>query len=129
PLLISFIIDFIVIARKDRSANTFYRKITSLSNYFLIKILFKADISDFQFVQIYKKEILEGITIRSKETFVPPEIMIKLINKGHRYQEVSYPFHKRTSGKSKCGHPLKIIRSISEILKFWFRWKILKKMD
>lgn len=122
-------IDFIVVVRKDRSANTFYRKITSLANYFLIKSLFKINISDFQFVQIYKKKILEGINIHSKETFVPPELMIKLVNKGYKYQEMCYPFDKRTGGKPKCGHPIKILRSVYEIISFWINWKLLKKID
>jgi len=121
--------DFIVVTRTDRSANSFYRQLTSKVNYFLIKSLFQLDISDFQFVQIYKNSILQNIKIISTETFVPPELMIKLVSKGYKFQQRCYPFERRLGGKSKCGHPIKIIKSITEILKFWFRWKILKKTD
>ena len=119
--------DFIVVVRKDRSANTGYRKLTSLVNYWLIRLLFSVKISDFQFVQVYKRGILSGIRIRSKETFVPPELMIKLLNKGFQYQEVVCPFHKRPGGQPKCGNPRKVLRSIREILIFWFCWTILRK--
>jgi glycosyltransferase involved in cell wall biosynthesis len=120
-------IDFVVVVRKDRSANTLYRKVTSCANYWLIKLLFFINISDFQFVQIYKKEILQGIDIVSKETFVPPELMFKLIKKGYEYKEVRCAFHKRPKGQSKCGSFRKVFRSVVEIAKFWVDWNILKK--
>ncbi|MFA5259893.1 MAG: glycosyltransferase family 2 protein [Candidatus Omnitrophota bacterium] len=121
--------DFIVVVRKDRSANTNYRKLTSHINYWLIRLLFGVAISDFQFVQVYKRSILNDIRIRSKETFVPPELMIRLLDKGFKYREVIRPFHKRPGGRPKCGHPRKVCRSIKEIFCFWFYWTILKKRE
>ena len=118
--------DFIVVARKDRSANTGFRKLTSLMNLWLISALFRTNISDFQFVQIYKRGILKDIEIRSKETFVPPELMIKLLSKGFKCREVVCAFHKRPGGHSKCGQPRKILRSIKEIFNFWFSWVVLR---
>lgn len=121
--------DFIVVVRADRSANTCYRKFTSLVNYWLIRILFKVRISDFQFVQVYKRALLQDIRIQSKETFVPPELMIRLLDKGCRYQEVVRTFHKRPGGRPKCGRPGKVFQSIRDILCFWFYWTILRKRD
>ncbi len=121
--------DFIVVVRQDRSANTGYRKITSLTNYWLIRFLFKVKISDFQFVQVYKRPVIQGIPIRSRETFVPPELMIRLLDKGFQYREVIRPFHKRPGGQSKCGRPGKVLRSMLEIFNFWIYWVILKKRD
>ena len=122
-------IDFVIIVREDRSANTFYRKITSYLNYWLIRLLFQVHISDFQFVQVYKRRILEGIHIHSQETFVPPELMFKLMKRGYQYVELTCPFEKRMGGRSKCGHPKKVIKSVCEIFKFWIRWNILRKKD
>jgi len=122
-------VDFVVFVREDRSANTLYRKITSYTNYWLIRLLFQVNISDFQFVQVYKRRILEGITIHSQETFVPPELMIKLINRGYKYQEITCSFEKRPGGQSKCGHPKKVLKSVFEIVKFWFNWNILRKVN
>ncbi len=121
--------DFVVVVRQDRSANTPYRKITSLTNYWLIRCLFRIEISDFQFVQIYRRDILKGVRIDSQETFVPPELMIRLIQKGYRYQEVVSSFYRRPGGQPKCGHPGKIMKSIFDILKFWISWEILGKKD
>lgn len=111
--------DFIIIVRKDRSANSPFRKITSFANYLLIKILFNSRIHDFQFVQIFRGEILKGLQIISTGTFVPPEIMLRLIFKNYKFREVRCIFHKRLDGKSKCGNLVEILRTVKEI--FYFR--------
>ncbi len=126
PLLDDNKIDFVVVARKDRSANSFYRKLTSYVNLLAIKILFNLKIRDFQFVQIYRKKILDGINVVSTGTFVPPEIMIKLLAKGHKYKEAECKFHKRPQGFSKCGDAATIIKTLKEMFAFWFNNRCLK---
>jgi len=113
-------VDFIIVARKDRSANTLYRKATSYFNYLLIKLLFNYKIKDYQFVQIYRKEILKHIDIKSAGTFMAPELIIKLISAGYSYKQVQCDFHKRPGGLSKCGKPQVIIKTIIEMLNFRF---------
>jgi len=123
PLFESEKIDFIVVARKDRSANSFYRKITSYTNLYLIKLLFGIKIDDFQFVQIYRKKALEGVRLVSSGTFVPPELMMRLARKGSSWRQVTAVFHSRTKGRSKCGKPQVILKTIAEMARFWFYWR------
>lgn len=113
--------DFVVVARQDRHANSLYRKLTSLTNYVLIRLLFGVPIMDFQFVQAYRRDILTGIALDSTGTFVPPELMIRLIDKGYSYQQVICPFHRRTGGYAKCGRASVILTTVREILQFWFK--------
>lgn len=120
PLFEIYDIDFIVVARKDRSAATFFRKLTSYTNFFLIRTLFKLSINDFQFVQIYKRPILKKIRVTSRGTFVPPELMIRLTSQGYIYKEVKSHFYKRPKGKSKCGNPKIILQTLKEMFIFWF---------
>ncbi|MCD6583623.1 MAG: hypothetical protein J7K71_02935, partial [Candidatus Omnitrophica bacterium] len=103
------------------------RRVTSLVNYYLIKILFRVKVSDFQFVQIYKKKLLERIKVESSGTFVPPELIIRALSKGYRMKEYQTVFYPRTKGKSKCGKPKVISNTLYEMFKFWWKFKILKK--
>lgn len=125
PLFDDGRVDFVVVTRQDRSANSFYRKITSLVNYWLIKVLFNVKVGDFQFVQIYKKVILNDINIDATRTFVPPELIIKALIRGYRMKEFRTKFYPRTKGKSKCGRPRVILKTLHDLLRFWLKWKIL----
>jgi hypothetical protein len=116
--------DFVVVVRKNRSANTFYRKTTSLVNYWLIRVLFGINVSDFQFVQVYKKHVIASISIESQGTFAVPEIIIKAIQKGFSFKEYRADFYPRLRGRAKCGKATVILQTIYEMFRFWFKWKI-----
>lgn len=118
--------DFVVVVRKDRSANSAYRKITSLINYWLIRMLFGVKVGDYQFVQIYKKVILDDIEVDATQTFVPPELIIKALSKGYRMKEYKSKFHSRVKGKSKCGNPGVISKTLYDMLKFWWHFDFKK---
>lgn len=122
-------INFIVVSRKNRKVNSIYRKITSLVNYWFIRIIFNIKVGDFQFVQIYKKHVLDNIDIKSKGTFVPPEIIIKALFHGYRMKECISCFHPRRAGNSKCGNIRVIMQTIIETIKFWVSWSILQRRD
>jgi len=115
--------DFVVVSRFDRSANTIYRKLTSLVNYYLIRLLFRVRVGDFQFVQIYKKEVLDNINVEANHTFVPPEIIIKALKKRYRMAEYKAKFYPRNKGKAKCGHPRVIFTTLYDIFRLWFKIK------
>ncbi len=118
--------DFVVVSRKDRKANSIYRKITSLANYWLIRLFFNVRVNDFQFVQVYKKKVLDAVKVQSKGTFVPPEIIIKALSMGFKMEEYLTDFHPRILGSSKCGNFTVIGQTIYEIVRFWFIWVILR---
>lgn len=119
--MLSESVDFIVVVRKDRSANTFYRKITSLVNYWSIRLLFGVPVSDFQFVQVFKRHVIAAMEIESSGTFVAPEMIIRAIRKGFVFKEFRTDFHPRRSGKAKCGSPKVILQTIFEMLKFFLK--------
>lgn len=116
--------DFVVVTRSDRSANPPFRRLTSMINYLLIRLLFNVRVKDFQFVQIYKRSILNNIKIKSIGSFVPPEIIIKALNKEYRMKEFETTFHRRSGGVAKYGHPRRLLNSIREIFSFWWAWVI-----
>jgi glycosyltransferase involved in cell wall biosynthesis len=112
-------VDFVVITRMDRKANSLYRKATSLINCWLIRMFFNSNISDFQFVQIYKKNVIDEITVSSRGTFVAPEIIIRALDKGFKMEEYPAVFYPRIAGSAKCGKPKVILQTLFEMIRFW----------
>lgn len=120
--------DLIVVVRTDRSANSIFRKLTSIINYLLIKILFRIDIHDFQFVQFYKRTYIKNVNIISTDTFVPPELIIRAKLSGSKIAEVKTKFYKRTKGNSKYYSLSRYYRTIKEMLVFWYKLNIIKSI-
>lgn len=112
-------VDFVVITRKNRKANSTYRKITSLVNYWLIRLIFNVKVDDFQFVQAYKKKVIDIINVNSKGTFAAPEFIIRALDKGFKMKEYSAVFHPRIAGRAKCGSPRIILQTLLEMIMFW----------
>lgn len=112
--------DVIVVSRLDRRANPPLRKVTSLVNYWLIRMLFATAIRDFQFVQIYRRSILAGIRPAARDTFMPPELLLRAISRGARVQQVQAPFHGRTGGTSRYNDPRRYARTLFEMARFWW---------
>lgn len=113
--------DAIVVSRFNRSANPFFRKLTSKVSYYLVKTFFRVPISDFHFVQIYRRSVLSSIEVISEDTFAPAELLIKLYKKGYRFSEFKAVFHRRTKGQSKYNNPIRYLKYLRELLKFWIR--------
>jgi glycosyltransferase involved in cell wall biosynthesis len=115
--------DVILVCRTDRNANSWYRKLTSLGNLFLIRLIFRSRFGDFQFVQFYRRKLLVGTPFVSRGTLVPPEMILRSHRLGARIREVSLPFHPRLQGTSKYGHPKHIFVTLFEMAKlrllFW----------
>lgn len=107
--------DLIVVARADLHAHSDYRKILSRVNGFLIRRIFNSSIRDFQFVQFYRRELLEKMTVISRGTMVPPELILRCIKAGARWKQITLPHHKRPGGIAKYGHPKHVFRTLLDM--------------
>jgi glycosyltransferase involved in cell wall biosynthesis len=114
--------DVVVVARKDRSANSPFRKITSLTNYYLIRALFQVPLEDYQFIQFYRTDRIRPLLpLSSHGSFAPPEMLIKAWKAGLKFRNYQLHFQARTAGEAKYGSPRRIIQSIAEIIKYRMR--------
>ena len=120
--------DILVLARTDRRANSIVRKLTSIVNYLLIRLLFGLPLKDFQFIQFYRRNLVSYIPVMSTDTFVPPELLIRLHKKGARIKEVRGVFHPRRAGSSKYSSINRYIRTVREMLAFWYATYILQSV-
>jgi hypothetical protein len=120
--LLSYIPVIRSIYRVRSRSDNFRKALVSLGNYYLIRILYRMDFHDFQNVHFYQTASLQGLALDGESSFLAPEMMAKMLERGCRFLEVPIPFVPRAMGQGKGTHLLSILRSVRDIWKLWFRW-------
>jgi glycosyltransferase involved in cell wall biosynthesis len=114
--------DVVIVARTNRKAHSPWRKLTSLVNYYLIRLLFRVHFGDMNFVQAYRRSVLASIRTRAKRpAFVTPELLIRAQDQGFRIAEVRTEFHRRERGKASYGRPHDILWTLADMIAFWLK--------
>ncbi len=113
---------------KSRSDNL-QKAIISLSNYYLLRILFGVNFHDFQNVTFYRTAFVQGLEMTGTTSFVNPEFLIRAYGRGARFIEVPIPFIKRTLGEAKGTKLKTVIRSVKDTLKNWLRWGVVWRLQ
>lgn len=114
--------DVVVAGRTDRPGYTIYRKSISAVNKMMLRLLFGLRLTDCNFVQLYKKSVLDSIKVDADSTgFVVPEILIRAHDMGYKIKEIPIEYHARKSGEATSGNPRIVYKSLKDMLNFW--WK------
>lgn len=114
--------DIIVAARRARPGYSAYRRAVSSINIFLIRALFGLKIRDYNFVQMYRRDVLNKISITADSTgFLTPEIIIRANDMGYRVVEVEVDYHPREFGIATAGSPKVLIKSFRDMISFFIR--------
>jgi glycosyltransferase involved in cell wall biosynthesis len=113
--------DLVVGIRSDRRDYSLFRKLVSLVNIALIRLLFGMKERQFNYIHMYRREMLERIQIESRGVFLTAEIMIKAHDLGYCLREVDITYIPRSAGKATCGNPAIIRRAVKDLCKLW--WK------
>jgi len=113
--------DLVVGIRSDRSDYSLARKFVSLVNIALIKLLFGMKERQFNYIHMYRREMLQRMNIESRGVFITAEIMIRARDLGYRLQEVDITYVPRTAGKATCGKYVVIRRAVADLFRLW--WK------
>jgi len=108
-----------------RRSDTAYKGLVSITNYLLIRALFRLPVHDYQNVTVYPTKMIQSVTLESESAFTNPECLLKVWWKGARIKEFPVPFLKRQKGNAKGTRPKVIIRSIADIFRWWIRWIVL----
>ena len=112
--------DIVVAVRKSRAGYSAYRKIASIVNRRLIRLLFQPKLRDYNFTQVYKREVLEKAIPTSRSTvFIVPEILIRAHRMGFRIKEVDIEYHPRLAGVATSGKPSVVLHAIHDMCLFW----------
>ena len=112
--------DIVVAVRRRRTGYTFYRKVISVTNVLLLRLLFELKLRDYNFVQLYRREVLETVPLEASSTgFAMPALLMNAHDRGYRVREIVLDYHPRLNGKATAGHPKVIVKSITELFRFW----------
>ncbi|HMK34664.1 MAG TPA: glycosyltransferase family 2 protein [Desulfomonilaceae bacterium] len=106
---------------KTRSDNI-RKAIISLSNYYLLRILYGAHFHDFQNVTFYPRRLVQSLGLRGKTSFVNPELLIKTYHAGATFLEVPIHFIPRTGGTAKGTKLTTVIRSAVDVIGNAISW-------
>lgn len=115
--------------RTDLKANTPYRKLTHLVNYYLIRFLFGINLREFQNIKFCRAAFLKKVGLESASTFTNPECSIKAFWAGKTIKEKSMKFLSRPAGKAKGANPFGILESFRDILYYWMKWCLFKQLQ
>ena len=115
--------DIVVGLRSDRSDYTLLRQLVSWTNIHLIRTLFGMQLRQFQYISMYRMEVLRGIRIEyGRSAFFLAEVLIKARDLGYQLVEVEIRYAPRLSGKP-TGDKLKLlVTTVIDIFRFWLRW-------
>jgi dolichol-phosphate mannosyltransferase len=115
--------DIVVGLRSDRSDYTPLRRLVSWTNIHLIRTLFGMKVHQFQYISMYRMELLRGMHIEyTRSAFFLAEVLIKARDMGARLVEVEIRYTPRLSGKP-TGAKLKLVATtVIDIIRFWLRW-------
>lgn len=117
--------DFVIGYRIDRK-DPLLRKLFGKGWTIITRILLGVKVRDIDCAfKLFKRDIVKDITIESHGAAINPEIMFKLINKGYKFKEVGVHHFPRKEGKQTGANIKVIFRAFKEILKLWWRERII----
>ncbi|MFH1996463.1 MAG: glycosyltransferase family 2 protein [Candidatus Omnitrophota bacterium] len=106
------------LALKDSSIR---RIIVSKVYNLLVQTLFGFSIRDINSgFKIYRKEVLVGITLRSKSPFIDVEIFAEILRRGFKVAQYGLLFQLRTKGASTISRPSVIMRTFFDMIRYRF---------
>jgi glycosyltransferase involved in cell wall biosynthesis len=106
-------------------SDTAYKGVVSLVNYWLIRLLFRLPISDYQNVTVYPRQLIQSVSLESESSFTNPECLLKTWWRGATFLEVPVPFVRRQQGIGKGTRPRAVLTAIKDIVYWWNRWLVL----
>ncbi len=110
--------DVIVVERTSRAAHSPWRKLTSWTNNLLLRALFAPRAADLNFVQFYRRSVVEELELRSTSpAFVTPELILRAERLGKRVRCVPAEFRRREAGKAHFGRPKDILWTLRDMLR------------
>ncbi len=122
--------DIVVGLRSCRSDYTLLRRIISWTNIHLIQLLFGMKERQFQYISMYRMEVLSRIRIEyTRSAFFLAEVLIKAKALGYRLVDVDILYAPRLSGRPTGAKLVLVIRTVFDIFRFWLRWACLGRKD
>jgi glycosyltransferase involved in cell wall biosynthesis len=123
--LLSYIPIIRSIYRVRSRSDSLYKAIISITNYYVLRILFGAAFHDFQNLTFYRTETIRKLEIFGRTSFVNPELLLKSYYSGASFIEVPIRFIPRTAGAPKGTRLTAVVRAVFDTAKNWIAWGAL----
>ena len=95
-----------------------FREFISWGNRVLLRGLFGTNITDFNFVQLYRRSVVQGQAAVSHATsFITPEKIIRAQKSGYRVVEVEVEYRRRERGAPSSATVANILRAFADMLR------------
>lgn len=116
-------VDVVVGLRSDFNDYGLLRKMIHYANIALIRGLFGVKLRQFQYISMYRLDMLRSIHIEYwHSAFFLAEVLIKAQFLGYRLKEVEIVYTPRTQGKATGASLKLIILTVRDIFSFWLKW-------
>ncbi len=110
-----------------KRSDTVPKAIISVTNYLLVRLLFRVPLADFQNVTIYPTKWVQTLKYESNSSFFNPEGLIKSYWSGKSIFEVPICFIPRTKGIPKGTTPRALLYAVKDIFSLYFKWILMGK--
>jgi glycosyltransferase involved in cell wall biosynthesis len=112
--------DLVVASRRSYPGTSAARRFVSWSNRTLIGTLFGTRISDYNFVQIYRRSVLDALpSLSSATSFITAEKIIRACRSGLRVVVVEIDYHARLAGRPSSANLKNIRWAVRDMARLW----------
>jgi dolichol-phosphate mannosyltransferase len=109
--------DVVVVERTGRQAYSALRKLVSSCNVLLVRLLFGSPLTDHNFVQAYRRHVIDAIEVESRGvSTVTTELILRSLLAGFRVESLTAVYHRRLSGESSITLK-KIVHTVRELVR------------
>lgn len=100
--------------------DTSLKRITMSKAYnFLVRLLFGLRLRDINSgLKIYRREVLQGMDLRSRSPFIDVEIFVEAARRGFRISQYGLIFDLRTKGSSSISRPAVVARTFFDMISY-----------
>jgi len=112
----------VVVVHRDGRRDSWIRKMISLVDQTLVCLLFGLWMSDLHWVRVYRRSILDAVSIQCRTPMVDTELLVKAKWLGARIEEMSLPHYARYAGTSTGANLKRLVRTFADLIKL--RWGV-----
>jgi len=117
--------DVVVVTRRSYPAVSAGRRALSWMNRALIRGLFGLQVTDYNFVQFYKRSVLaEQRCFSAATAFITVERTVRAHYGGHRVVALAADYHARLAGVSSSGNMRVIAASLRDMARLWIELRV-----
>ena len=120
--------DIVVGHRSDRADYSLVRKLISVANIGLIRLLFGMEQQQFNYISLYRTQCLQHLKLRYTDSALfYAEILVYAKAQGYKLVNVWINYVPREHGLQTGSNWRLVLKTVRDIMAFWLRWTFKMK--